>query len=110
MSHHFLVFILQLHMILHTLVKHGDIYKIFDHRDLSCLDRLVQQRQVILAFQHFTILVDGGLQGHRLVIKPEQIAFDRRRRAFQLQIGIKALRFRLFYMVAIGEKRNAKNH
>ena len=90
-------------MILHTLIERGDVYKIFDHRDLSRLDRLIQQRQVILALQHFAILVDGSLQGYRLVIELEQFILYRRHRAFQLQIGVKVLCFRLFHIVAPGD-------
>lgn len=88
-------------MILHTLIERGDVYKIFDHRDLSRLDRLIQQRQVILALQHFAIFVDGSLQGYRLVIELEQFILYRRHRAFQLQIGVKVLCFRLFHIVAV---------
>ena len=78
---HRLVLILQAEVVLHTLIVSRGIHKVGNHGDLSRLNRLVKQRQTVLALQQLRIFLHGATQGQRLFVILSQGVLHRAGRA-----------------------------
>ena len=80
-SDHRLILILQAQIIFHALIVGSGIHEVGNHGDLPGLDRLVEQRQTVLALQQLRILLHGATQGQRLFIVLSQGVLHRASRA-----------------------------